>query len=199
MTAGHPAAGHPQAEGRPPRILDLGCGRYKQAGAIGVDRNPASQADVLCDLEHIPYPFREDCFDEVHLHHVIEHLTDVVAVTAEVWRLARHGAIVRIATPHYTSMHSYTDPGHRQRLARGSFDQVRKDLPPGRRIEVVRKEIRFHPRYFWSWPARLIYRISPNKYEKFFAFLFPARELVFELRIVKETGGTDGDGGKRKT
>jgi hypothetical protein len=63
---------------------------------------------------------------------------------------------------------------------------VRKDLPPGRRIEVVRKEIRFHPGYFWSWPARLIYKITPNKYEKFFAFLFPARELFYELRIVKE-------------
>jgi hypothetical protein len=108
-----------------------------------------------------------------------------VAVTAEIWRIGRHGATVFIATPHFSSIHSYTDPGHRQRLARGSFDQVRKDLPQGMRIEVVRKEIRFHPRYFWSWPARLIHRISPNQYEKFFAFMFPARELVFELRILK--------------
>lgn len=30
-------------------------------------------------------------------------------------------------------------------------------------------------------------------------FYFPARELVFELRIVKETGGTDGDRRKPKT
>ncbi len=168
-----------------PRVLDLGCGRNKLAGALGVDQNPASQADLLCDLNAVPYPFRADSFDEIYLHHVVEHLEDVVAVVAEIWRIARHGARVIIATPHFSSVHSYTDPGHRQRLARGSFDQVRKDLPPGRRIEVVRKEIRFHPRYFWSWPARLICRISPNKYEKFFAFVFPARELVFELRVVK--------------
>ena len=167
------------------RVLDLGCGRNKQPGAVGVDRDPASQADVLCDLNDVPYPFRADSFDEIHLHHVIEHLTDVVAVIAEIWRIARHGGRVLVSTPHFSSVHSYTDPGHRQRLARGSFDQVRKDLPPGRSIEVVRKEICFHPGYFWSWPAQLIYRISPNKYEKFFAFLFPARELVFELRIVK--------------
>lgn len=167
------------------RVLDLGCGRNKQPGAVGVDHNPTSQADLLCDLDHIPYPFRSDSFDEIHLHHVIEHLEDVVAVVAEIWRIGRHGGRVFIATPHFSSVHSYTDPGHRQRLARGSFDQVRKDLPPGRDIEVVRKEIRFHDGYFWSWPARIIYRISPNKYEKFFAFLFPARELVCELRIVK--------------
>ncbi len=171
------------------RVLDLGCGWNKRPGAVGVDRNPASQADVLCDLDHIPYPFRDDTFDEVHLSHVIEHLENVVAVVAETWRIARHGGRVFIATPHFSSVHSYTDPGHRQRLARGSFGQVRKDMPPGRSIEVVRKEIRFHPGYFMSWPARLIYWISPNKYEKFFAFLFPARELVFELRIVKESRG----------
>ncbi len=151
-----------------------------------MDRNPTSQADVLCDLDHVPYPFRADSFDVIHLHHVIEHLENVVAVTAEIWRIARHGACVIITTPHFSSIHSYTDPGHRQRLARGCFDQVRKDLPPGLCIEVVQKEIRFHPRYFWSWPARLIYRISTNKYEKFFAFLFPARELAFTLRIMKE-------------
>ena len=173
----------PAPEGR--RVLDLGCGRNKQAGAVGVDRNPASQADLLCDLDSVPYPFRADSFDEIHMHHVIEHLGDVVAVVAELWRIARYGARVLIATPHFSSIHSYTDPGHRQRLARGSFDQVRKDLPQGRIIEVLRKEIRFHPNYFWSWPARLIYRIPPNKYEKLFAFLFPARELVFELRIIK--------------
>ena len=167
------------------RILDLGCGRHKVPGALGVDRNPGSQADVLGDLDSKRLPFRDGLFDEVHLNHVIEHLQDVVAVMAEIHRVCKSGAAVTVRTPHFSSIHSYTDPGHRQRLARGSMDQVRKDLPPGRSIEVLRKEIRFHPNYFWSWPARLIYRISPNKYEKFFAFLFPARELVFELRIVK--------------
>ena len=156
------------------RVLNLGCGAHKQPGAIGADRNPASQADLLCDLDHMPYPFEDDRFDEVHLRHVIEHLADVVAVTAEVWRIARHGASVFVHTPHFSSIHSYTDPGHRQRLARGSFDQVRKDLPHGRRIEPVRKEIRFHPDYFWSWPARLIYKITPNKYEKFLSLMPPA-------------------------
>ncbi len=29
------------------RILDVGCGIHKQPGAIGIDRNPASRADVL--------------------------------------------------------------------------------------------------------------------------------------------------------
>ncbi len=178
-----------EAAGGKRRVLDLGCGSWKQPGAVGVDRNSASQADVLCDLDHVPYPFRADSFDEIHLHHVVEHLADVVRTAGEVWRIGRDGCRVLIATPHFSSVHSYTDPGHRQRLARNSFDQVRKELLPDRPLEVVHKEIRFHRGYFWSWPARAIYRITPNKYEKFFAFLFPARELVFELRVRKTAGG----------
>jgi len=166
------------------RILDLGCGRHKLPGAIGMDRDPRSQADVLGDLDAKRLPFRDGAFDEVRLAHVVEHLQDIVAVMAEVHRVCKFDAIVTVRTPHFSSIHSYTDPGHRQRLARGSMDEVRKDLAPDRGLEILRKDILFHDGP-WSWAARLIYRISPNKYEKFFAFVFPARELVFELRIVK--------------
>jgi len=44
------------------RILDVGCGINKKAGAIGVDRNPASRADVIANLDHFPYPFRDSSF-----------------------------------------------------------------------------------------------------------------------------------------
>ena len=155
-----------------------------------MDRDPRSQADVLGDLDAKRLPFRGDSFDEVHLTHAIEHVADVVALMGEVHRICTPGAIVTVQTPHFSSIHSYTDPGHRQHLAQGSMDQVRKDLAPERPLEVLRKEILFHDG-FWSWPSRLICWISTHKYEKFFAFLFPARELVFELRIVKHE---EGDG-----
>jgi SAM-dependent methyltransferase len=174
---------HPNAS-VPRRVLDLGCGRHKYPGAVGVDINPRSDADVRGDLNARRLPFRDEVFDEVRLAHVIEHLQDVVAIMAEVHRVCKSGGIVTVRTPHFSSIHSYTDPGHRQRLGRGSMDQVRKDLAPDRPLEVLRKDILFHSG-FWSWPARIIYRISPTKYEKFFAFLFPARELVFELRVLK--------------
>ena len=38
-------------------ILDLGCGSKKRPGAIGVDINAASGADVIHDLDVLPYPF----------------------------------------------------------------------------------------------------------------------------------------------
>ena len=33
------------------RILDLGCGRDKLPGAVGMDQNPRSDADIIHDLD----------------------------------------------------------------------------------------------------------------------------------------------------
>ena len=104
-----------------PRILDVGCGIHKQPGAIGIDRNPAARADVLCDLDRFPYPFRDNSFDRLLAIHVIEHVADVMATMEEFHRLVRPGGTVRIETPHYTDFSSFCDPTHRSHLNSFSF------------------------------------------------------------------------------
>jgi 2-polyprenyl-3-methyl-5-hydroxy-6-metoxy-1,4-benzoquinol methylase len=81
------------------RILDVGCGIRKQPGSIGIDRNPASRADVLVDLDRLPYPFADGSFDRVTAIHVIEHVNDVIGTMEEFHRLVRPGGTVRSATP----------------------------------------------------------------------------------------------------
>ena len=44
-----------------PRILDVGCARGKQPGAIGMDIDPRTQADLLCDWNR-SYPFADSSF-----------------------------------------------------------------------------------------------------------------------------------------
>ena len=79
------------------RTLDAGCGIDKLAGAIGIDRNPASRADVLCDLDHLPYPFLDSSFDRLRAVHVIEHVANVIRSIEEFYRLVRaEGAEVGI-------------------------------------------------------------------------------------------------------
>jgi len=123
------------------RVLDVGCGINKQPGAIGIDRNPASRADVLCDLNRTPYPFRENSFDRVLAIHVIEHVDDVIASMEEFHRLVRAGGTVRIETPHYTDFSSFCDPTHRSHLNSFSLRRSRRlrllfesPLPPDFRI-----------------------------------------------------------------
>jgi SAM-dependent methyltransferase len=99
-----------------PRILDVGCGVKKYSGAIGIDRNSASRADVIVDLDHQPYPFRDASFDQIRAVHVIEHVGDVIRTVEEFYRLLRDGGTVYIATPHYTDFSSFCDPTHRWHL-----------------------------------------------------------------------------------
>src|SRR5678809_929411 len=98
------------------RILDVGCGINKKAGAVGVDRNPASRADVIADLDRFPYPFRDSAFDGLQAVHVIEHVGDVIRTMEEFHRLVRPGGEVFVVTPHYTDFSSFCDPTHRWHL-----------------------------------------------------------------------------------
>jgi SAM-dependent methyltransferase len=103
------------------RILDVGCGINKYRGSIGIDRNPQSRADVLCELDRFPYPFRDGAFDEVRATHVIEHVSDVIRTMEEFHRLLRNGGVVVVSTPHYTDFSSFCDPTHRWHLNSFSF------------------------------------------------------------------------------
>lgn len=103
------------------RILDAGCGIRKYPGAIGIDRNAASAADVICDLDSFPWPFADRSFDGLRAIHVIEHLSDVVGAMEEFHRLVRPGGRVRIETPHYTDYSSFCDPTHKHHLNSFSF------------------------------------------------------------------------------
>ncbi|MDT5294110.1 MAG: hypothetical protein QOJ76_990, partial [Acidobacteriota bacterium] len=78
------------------KILDIGCGKHKTPGAVGLDSNPRSDADVIHDLDRVPYPFADDEFDLIIGNQVIEHVDDVLAVVAELYRVGRPGAVIRL-------------------------------------------------------------------------------------------------------
>jgi SAM-dependent methyltransferase len=104
-----------------PGTLDVGCGIRKYPGALGIDLNPASAADVICELDHFPYPFADRTFDRLRAIHVIEHLTDIIRTMEEFHRLVKPGGRVRIETPHYTDFSSFCDPTHKHHLNSFSF------------------------------------------------------------------------------
>src|SRR3954447_9514317 len=83
------------------KILDVGCGINKTEGAIGLDNNPRTAADVIHDLADLPYPFPDNEFDSVVANHVIEHVPDVMAFVTELHRVVKPGGRIRLLTPHY--------------------------------------------------------------------------------------------------
>ena len=80
-----------------------------------------TRADVLCDLDHFPYPFRDSSFASLRAVHVIEHVSDVIRAMEEFHRVVGPGGRVLIVTPHYTDFSSFCDPTHRWHLNSFSF------------------------------------------------------------------------------
>jgi len=174
-----------------PRILDVGCGRNKFPGAVGLDRNPATAADVLADLERFPYPFADSTFEEIRAVHVVEHLDDLIRFMEEMHRLLRPGGRLYIATPHYTDFASFCDPTHRRHLTSFSFRYFTEDYAfdyysPARFREV---RVRVVMPRLWRWLG-LQWLINHSLlvrrfWEHYLCFLMRGKVLEFWFEAVR--------------
>ena len=176
----------------PPRVLDVGCGLNKRPGAIGIDRNPRTAADVLVDLDHFPWPFRDSAFDELYAIHVIEHVSDVVRTIEEFHRLVRPGGRIHIATPHYTDFSSFCDPTHRWHLNSFSFRYFGADhggfgYYSAARLRERKVRVRLLALWRWlgfeflvnAWPQFQLF------WEHYLCFVVRGKVIEFEFEVVK--------------
>ncbi len=179
-------------------ILDVGCGNKKRPGSIGIDSNPDTQADMIHDLNRFPYPFENDSFDRIYVTHCIEHLNDVVKVMEELHRIAKPGARVTIDAPYFSGQDAFSDPTHKHFFTSRSFDYFTGDFPEFSfySSQARFKKLSFHID-FWVIHKLGGLRLQnylglgffANKltgvYEKFFAFIFPAQSIRYELEVTK--------------
>jgi SAM-dependent methyltransferase len=162
-------------------------------GATGVDMNRQSEADVIHDLNVLPYPFEASVADEIHLDNVLEHLDDVVGILGELHRIGTPGALVRIVVPYFRSRWAAIDPTHRHAFTVSSFayfdpshaffDRYRYTSATFRVEQVAFNE---------GWPQNglrgLLVRYAnrnPEAYEARMSHLVPLDELTVRLRVVK--------------
>ena len=85
------------------RVADLGCGSKKIPGTIGVDISVDSNADVVCDLNKLPCPFRDSVSVEVVLDNVPQRFRNAMRVTEDLHQCPKIGAAVRIFVPYFRS------------------------------------------------------------------------------------------------
>lgn len=182
------------------RILDIGCGRNKRAGAVGIDRIGLPEVDVVHDLNDFPYPFADGSFDEIHAIHVIEHLDSVLATMEEIHRLCRPGARVVIVTPHHSDAVSWQDPTHKWHLNNYSFLYFDPDYPTNyytparfrlrdRQLELARIWKLLGLQWLINLDNRLpALRFLRKIWEQHLCFLIRGKQMTFELEAVKTNG-----------
>jgi SAM-dependent methyltransferase len=171
-----------------PRILNLGCGRRRVDGAVNVDVTAATAPDVVHDLNVRPWPWPADSFDEILARDVIEHLDDIVATMEEIHRVARDGAVVRIAVPHFSCANAFRDVTHRHYFSWYSFHyftgEHEFDFYSDRRFARRSTDLVFRPTLVNKVVRRLAAR-WPDAYEQRWAWMFPAWFLSVELQVRK--------------
>ena len=166
------------------KILDVGCGTNKAEGAFGIDLNPGSNADLLVDLTHPPYPFQDGSFDRIVCKQILEHLPDLERIFDEFFRLLTPKGRVIVESPHFSCFYAYGDPTHRRAFSYFTPEHFTK----GGRFRIVGRRVTFHKALRWWGFHRLANRF-PVQYERFWTFICPAEQVCFELEVNKKEGG----------
>lgn len=143
--------------------LNVGCGLRPIPGFVNLDKMPGKGVDVVFDLEkcggeevlkRIPLPFSDNYFDRILLNHVFEHITNVLPMMHELYRIAKHGCEMVLVTPYGSSDNADEDPTHVRRIFKESYIYYTPLAYGGANYDVTcdwdyrRREFRLSKAYF---------------------------------------------------
>ncbi len=188
------------------KILDVGCGANKTPGAIGLDNNPKTAADVIHDLGTVPYPFPDNEFDTVVSNHAVEHVPDLMAFIVELYRITKPGGRIKLITPHYTNPDWASDPTHRNHINSYTFNT----FMPERAVFDFYTDVRLRPvstyvSLLGLWKALGIeflvnldqhaagFRFTRKFWEHYLSYIFRGKEIFFEFEVIKDKGRVTSD------
>jgi len=173
----------------------VGCGINKYPGAIGIDRNADTKADVIADLDHFPFPFGDGCFREIRAIHVIEHVADVIRTMEEFHRLGAPQCRIVIVTPHYTDFSSFCDPTHRWHLNSFSLRYFSEDhggfgYYSNARFREISTRLKLLA--LWRYIGFEFLVNASRRFRRFWEFylcyLVRGKVIEWELEVVKDQG-----------
>ncbi len=179
--------------------IDLGCGKNKKEGFVGLDRVNLPGVDIVCDLDKEGIPLKSNSVDEVYSMQFMEHTQDLLKTMEEIWRVCKKNAKVVIAVPYFTSVGAFRDPTHKQFFAYNTFDhftntQKFPNFYSKAKFKIIKKKLLFYPsnsniygkvRFLHMLPFQFLANLFPYFYEHSLFKLFSPRDLYVELRVIK--------------
>lgn len=177
------------------KILDVGCGRNKTVGSVGIDCVKLPGVDIVHDLNVFPWPLGDEEFDMIVARHSIQHLDNIINVMGEMFRILKHKGRVKIYVPHYASDNYNTDPTHKTHFGYRSMNYFCSNVKfhynfySENKFQLIDRYMSFRQyddRVLLRNPFRLLgieklINTSPRLYERFFVYYLPVSEIYFEL------------------
>lgn len=171
------------------RVLDIGCGRDKLPGAVGLDQMPFPCVDVVCDLNEC-LPFDDGEFEVVYSNQVLEHVPNLIGLIEEIHRILMIGGIMVAHVPYFRSSWAAVDPTHVRNFTVNSLDYfaVGNLFSEGYRFsDISYKHIERYldsnePPSFMRWLFTKVALRWPYRFENsVLSFIYPFQTLTFVL------------------
>lgn len=172
------------------KTLDIGCGRKKIAGSVGLDYMSLPGVDIVADLNK-KLPIDDDEFEAVHADQVLEHIENLIGLMYEIHRILKPGGIFLAHVPYFRSSWAHIDPTHVRCFTIQSMNYFVKGT-------YEYENYRFNDTAFESlesfldtkWPSTLKKKLftslalrHPARFENsFLSNLYPFYEISYVLR-----------------
>lgn len=188
--------------------IDLGCGKTKKEGFIGIDATPYPGVDYIADLEKDLGFLPDNSVDEYYTSHVLEHIGNFEGLLQEIHRTIKPEGRIEIIVPHFSNPYFYSDFTHRRFFGfytmdyfdSGEKNTKRKvpfyDLPF--EFRVTERKLVFKSsfgRFLNLYRKHIVQRIfnastyMQEIYENMFSTVIPCSEIRFVLNPVKKEPG----------
>lgn len=173
--------------------LHLGCGNDKRIGYINIDSSKEVNPDKVIDLENASLPYKDNSVDEILANHVLEHIKNLIPLIHEIYRISKKNTRIIVRVPFYSSWGQFNDPTHVRFFTPYTFNYFRKNSVSHEvncnkdMFEIKKVKINFGV----GFSSKLNFIFNPlinlNKkfYCRFLAWILPASEIYFELRVIK--------------
>ena len=181
-----------------PVILELGCGRNKKPGAVGIDKIDLPGVDIVADIENGLDFIPDGSVDEIYSHSVLEHIDNFDKLMSEIVRVLKKDGRVFAYVPHFSSPYYYSDPTHKRFFGLYTFYyfvdsryQLKRKVPThyfDTKIKIVSQKLIFSSRFSFRKIVKKfvgaifnLNRFTQECYEENFCYIFPCNgiEIVF--------------------
>lgn len=174
-----------------PIRIDIGCGKNKKEGFLGVDQFSFDGVDFVFNAGTDPWPWADDSVEEAHCSHFLEHLTNQngrwerVHFFNELYRVLKVGAQCRLIIPHWCSNRYYGDPTHCEPFSEMGFYYLD---PKWRETQAPHADSRWNPHGYncdfacgWNYHYRNEPHLVGRNQEYIDRFVAYSKEIITDI------------------